>query len=1160
MDNKKLILTLFTAIIILACFGFTREASADTLILVPDGAGDYTNIYAQYPDSGSHWDKVAPPPAEPDDEGSYIQQNYGGALEWKDAYTLENTGQTGNINSVRVYFRYRSVAGYGAYNSHITPYLRLNTAETAGTTLTINTDPWVTSNEILARPGGGDWNWDDINNLQVCIGLDAYNDLRYPRCTQVYVEVDYTPAAPNQPPDATSVSDSPDPVTVGNDITFTGNWSEPDSGDNVKMYICKDSSCTNCDNTSQTNCWCYSSTWQTEPDTSDTCTYTAQSGDVGDNNYWLGVCDDEPSCDSAPLSGGTFTVEAEAVPEPGWLSGWDYRRAITIDNTGGSTLSDYQVSVTVDTASLISAGKMQLDCDDIRFTDSDGTTDYDCTTGQGCYWIESGCNTSITKIWVKVPEIPASSQKTIYMYYGNSLATSQSSIKNTFIIGDDFNDGSIDSMWAQVDGTWNESNGVISKTGSGGRLRASLPSGFDYIAETKLKPDSWGTDYRMGILSRLAESGSAYAHIFTVMYNNQGQVVDLNELVAWGTAVSPGFTFTTGNWYNFKTLYVGTNQMKGKAWQVGTSEPTWQKDVTFSTSRTERNVGPYAAADSTASWDDFRVRQYADPEPTTSIYAEQDNFSFDYRRPITIDNTGNSNNLYNYQIGPITVDTSDGTRFHNNCADIRFTDDSTNWNEHNWTISYSYWIESGCNSVNTKIWVKVDEILGSSTSTIYMYYGNSSASSGSDGENTFVFFDDFEGTSLDTSKWGLSGSVSVSNSVVTLDRAGSNAKLWNLNNFSVSKPFVVEAKYQHPSRYRNRLYLTTAADSGSPTGYDYGIFDPSIYWNGFTGTNLNTNTWYIVKWIDTTSNYVWKILNIDGSEVISRSHGSSITGTGYVTFSGTESDASDFKLDFVRVRKYADPEPTTEVGSEETRVIVTYSRTATAIYEVINNPPEATTLPPDSTGQCFATYPPVYLYWQFYDPDLGDTRSAYQVQIDNNSDFSLPEDDSCLPSPGTCSPGHRSTTYSPPMAAAISFDATYYWRVRVWDSQGAVSDWSYGPSFHTDPRYPWPDFDWSPKAPTVGEIVQFCSVYEEDVCSENLTTFYDSNPAGRSWSWDFGDGTTSALKNPTHSYSEEKGYTVSLSVIDGAGYGPCTSTDSLSVTVPLPEWKEIPPF
>ena len=104
-------------------------------------------------------------------------------------------------------------------------------------------------------------------------------------------------------------------------------------------------------------------------------------------------------------------VEAQA-----WLSGWKYRRPITIDNTANpNNLNHYQVLITLDTHSLISAGKMEPDCRDIRFTDSDETTVIS-------YWIESGCDTASTRIWVKVPLIPASSNKTIYLYYGNSSA------------------------------------------------------------------------------------------------------------------------------------------------------------------------------------------------------------------------------------------------------------------------------------------------------------------------------------------------------------------------------------------------------------------------------------------------------------------------------------------------------------------------------------------------------------------------------------------------------------------------------------------------------------------------------------------------------------------------------------------------------------------
>ena len=135
---------------------------------------------------------------------------------------------------------------------------------------------------------------------------------------------------------------------------------------------------------------------------------------------------------------------------------WNYRQKITITENSGSSLTDYQVKLTIDTASLISAGKMQSDGSDIRFTNSSGT--------ELDYWIESGINTSSTVIWVKVDSIPASSSTDIYMFYGNSSASAVSSGDNTFEFFDDFEGTSLDtSKWTIKEGT--EGTGIKIENG-----------------------------------------------------------------------------------------------------------------------------------------------------------------------------------------------------------------------------------------------------------------------------------------------------------------------------------------------------------------------------------------------------------------------------------------------------------------------------------------------------------------------------------------------------------------------------------------------------------------------------------------------------------------------------------------------------------------------
>src|SRR5581483_2790984 len=95
---------------------------------------------------------------------------------------------------------------------------------------------------------------------------------------------------------------------------------------------------------------------------------------------------------------------------------WPYRQAINITNNG-STQTNWQFEITVNTAALITSGRMLSTCNDIRFADSTGTSQ--------AYFIEKGCNTTTTLIWVTVASAPAGSS-TIYMYYGNDTAASAS--------------------------------------------------------------------------------------------------------------------------------------------------------------------------------------------------------------------------------------------------------------------------------------------------------------------------------------------------------------------------------------------------------------------------------------------------------------------------------------------------------------------------------------------------------------------------------------------------------------------------------------------------------------------------------------------------------------------------------------------------------------
>ena len=126
----------------------------------------------------------------------------------------------------------------------------------------------------------------------------------------------------------------------------------------------------------------------------------------------------------------------------GWLSGWTYRKSITLSRAGGA-VSNYQMQLLVGESS--GATGEDVDCggnclstfNDLRFTTSDGETLLD-------YWIEVITGTTpnqLATVWIEFDSI-GTGATTFYMYYGNAGASSYSSGADTFILFDDFERGS----------------------------------------------------------------------------------------------------------------------------------------------------------------------------------------------------------------------------------------------------------------------------------------------------------------------------------------------------------------------------------------------------------------------------------------------------------------------------------------------------------------------------------------------------------------------------------------------------------------------------------------------------------------------------------------------------------------------------------------------
>ncbi|GAB4281289.1 MAG: hypothetical protein Kow0068_05710 [Marinilabiliales bacterium] len=93
------------------------------------------------------------------------------------------------------------------------------------------------------------------------------------------------------------------------------------------------------------------------------------------------------------------------------------------------------------------------------------------------------------------------------------------------------------------------------------------------------------------------------------------------------------------------------------------------------------------------------------------------------------------------------------------------------------------------------------------------------------------------------------------------------------------------------------------------------------------------------------------------------------------------------------------------------------------------------------------------------------------------------------------------------------------------------------------------ELDWQCMMPSVPPSADF-SVNQTTTCT-GIVSFTDLSTNGpTSWEWDFGDGTNSTQQNPTHTYSTNGTYSVSLIVTNQ--YGSDTIIENNLITVNLP--------
>jgi hypothetical protein len=240
-------------------------------------------------------------------------------------------------------------------------------------------------------------------------------------------------------------------------------------------------------------------------------------------------------------------------------------------------------------------------------------------------------------------------------------------------------------------------------------------------------------------------------------------------------------------------------------------------------------------------------------------------------------------------------------------------------------------------------WVEVADDLSTNPVTIYIYYGNPTATSISDGDATFLFFDDFEsytaGQNLPTTKWpyqtaGWKIYQDTTGKVVRYEGGdtvtGGNSRA--INNVNVSGGFAVEALMRSESGKDAGVLICATSDVTSKYGYNYFIGWGSsgstayiYYMAGTSATQLAfysnaVPTTYTRVTVTHRSDGLMKLIRA-GTVLVSATH--TTYTSGYIGVEAWYSLYPASYWDWIAVRKYVEPEPAHgSWGSEETVAIL----------------------------------------------------------------------------------------------------------------------------------------------------------------------------------------------------------------------------------------------
>lgn len=406
----------------------------------------------------------------------------------------------------------------------------------------------------------------------------------------------------------------------------------------------------------------------------------------------------------------------------------------------------------------------------------------------------------------------------------------------------------------------------------------------------------WVVNYNLDLEVQWTNANYTAEHkdlsIYVGSVNAENLQVDVRNGGSWTTIIA---ALSTNQWNNisisnYLTSSTFTIRFKGTVETEDTVQSTWQIDCAL-----------------LHTWEGSWLSGYS------------------YRKSHVINNATGAGTNYQMNITVINATGTDSNSkvyinktIRSDFGDINFTDDDG-------STCLDYWMETLNTGLNATFWVEVADSLESAAQTIYVYYGKSGATTTSNGDNTFLFFDHFPNSAIDTNKWtGDTAYASVSGSILNLTATNANHFIFSKSNYGANIAFranvsqsTADGSTNHDSEdglrtnnadtdelriytYNNAYWNAESRKAGTATGATFGTADKSyhihqIFWTTTTVFYVDASTTTISTNVPTTA------IPVDF-----RAYATS----GYTT---------NTLADWVLLRKYVSPEPSHGAwGGEET--------------------------------------------------------------------------------------------------------------------------------------------------------------------------------------------------------------------------------------------------